>query len=229
MQLSDDDLYRAAVDPAYGRTVTEEFNTRTTQSPLDYQTFITRATEVGLQNVASRLSELQSAGTLTADAVRAIRAVSPDFARQMMDVLYGQGAVFDTELSSPLSLVELLQSFEFAAIGSAARNAGLELPTRERLQEIRAAGVERARAIEGYQTFGRNAAQFNAAVQRARGRTFTQTDFESASFLGDASAATAFEAGLASEEAAGQRAGAFRFGENPTGRITQRGFGVDYR
>lgn len=220
MSVSDEDLYRAAVDPkGYGRELTEQYNSKTTLSPLDYQTWITRATEVGLQNVVSKLSELQGSGQLTSTAVQQIRALNPDFARQMMDVLHSDGGQ-----QSQLSLTELLQAFEFAAIGGAATGAGLTMPTRERLQEIRAMGVERARAIEGYQNFGKNSAQYNAAVLRARGQAFTQNDFESAAFLGDATQVRNLEAGLAGEAAAGKHQGTFRFDEAPGGGFVQKGF-----
>lgn len=220
MRLSDDDLYRAAVDPGYKTDLTHFFDQQTTQSPIDYATFIQRSTELGLDQVKLKLQELQSQGVLAYNATASIRTIDPSFARSVMDQLYTGG-----HPGSPtLGLQELLQAFSFAAIGGAAKEAGLEMPTLEKLQEIRQAGIDQAKAISTYTQFGPNANLYNAAVQRARGEKFTQSDFESAAFFGNADAQRALQQGLASEQSAGLESGTFRFDQRQSGSIMQRGF-----
>lgn len=222
MSVSDDDLFEALIDPARDQQLWNEYNARVAQSPFDYELWITRATEVGLQHVAESLQDMQRRGEVTSAVVQRILSVDPNFARSIMGAIYTGGATDPTNAAG-LPLQELLQAFEFAAIGGAAVGAGLEMPTLERLSEIRAAGVDRAKAISSYQTFGRDQGVISAAVQRVRGRAFSQSDFEAATFLGDARQSRALMQGLAREEAAGRSAGTFRFDE-VGGRLVQRGF-----
>lgn len=220
MNVGDDDLLASVVDPAAAQNLQNEFNQRVAQGSFNYQQWIARATNAGLGRVAARLRQLQRQGAVTATAVQSIMSVNPEFAQRVMSAIY-QGAGDDT---SSLSLAQALEAFEFAAIGAAANSSGLELPSLERLRQIRAHGIERAQAIEAYTQFGKNASLFNAAVQRARGRAFGQQQFESATFLGNAGLQRELEAGMQAERAAGVSQGTFRFNEDSTGRIVQRGF-----
>lgn len=222
LDISDDDLYEAIVDPAAEQNLHNAYNQKVAGQAFDYQTWITRATQVGLRNVATELNRLKGRGALSAEAVQRIQSVDPTFARQIMDAIYTGGQLGGQ--AGSLSLQELLDSFEFAAIGSAAQNAGLELPTKDRLAEIRAAGVDRQKAISGYQEFGKNATAFAAAVQRARGTAFGQKEFEAGQFLGDAAASRDFESGLAYMQAAGKTQGSFQFDQSKQGRFVQHGF-----
>lgn len=221
LNVSDDDLFEAIVDPAAAQNLVNEFNQARATQPVDYPTFIARATNLGLQRVAETLQDMERRGALTGEAVQRLISVDPAFAQEVVSAIYGaQGGDVNT---GRLSLHELLDAFEFAAVGSAARRAGLELPTRERLAEIRAAGVDRQKQIAGYAEFGRNAAQINAAVLRARGQKFGQTEFEAAQFLGEANAGKLMDAGLGYMKAAGMQSGTFRFNEDRAGRIQQTG------
>lgn len=220
IDLSDDDLYEAIVDPAAEQNLTNAYNQKVASSTFDYTTWITRATQVGLNRVAVELNKLKQRGAITAEAVQRIQSTAPEFARQIMDAIYTGGQRGGQ--AGSLALQELLDSFEFAAIGAAAKNAGLELPTKERLAEIRAAGVDRAKAITGYTQFGQNAVAYSAAVQRARGTAFGQKQFEAGQFLGDSGAARDFEAGLADMKANGVSQGSFRFDESGD-RFIQKG------
>lgn len=217
-----DDLYEAVVDPAARQRLADEYNRAVASQAFDYETWITRATEVGLQRVADQLTVLQSRGAVTSRAVQAVLSVDTGFARQIMDAIYTGGAPGDD--SSTLSLEDVLSSFEYAAIGAAARNSGLVLPDKERLAEIRAAGVERRQAIESYMAFGRDRERLSAASEAAGFGGITQDEFERGAFLGDAGAARELDRAVAREEASGRSAGAFRFSED-RGRLVQRGFG----
>jgi hypothetical protein len=223
LEIDDDTLYEAIVDPAAEQNLTNAYNQAVASSTFDYTTWITRATQVGLSRVAAELGKLKERGAVTAEAVQRIQATAPEFARQIMDAIYTGGMTIPRGgQAGSLDLQELLDSFEFAAIGAAAKNAGLELPTKERLAEIRAAGVDRAKAIQGYREFGKNSTAYAAAVQRARGTAFGQEQFEAGQFLGDAQASRDFEAGLAYMESAGKSQGSFRFGEEGN-RFVQKG------
>lgn len=220
LRVSDDDLYQAVVDPAAAQRLQDEYNQRVAASTFDYETWINRATEVGLQRVADTLGALQKNGALTGSAVQAVLRTDPNFARRIMDALYTNAG----QPGQTLDLQDLVSSFEYAAIGAAARNAGFDLPTKERVAQIRAAGVDRARAQSAYLEFAKaGQARVDDAVRRATGGRFSQADFEDASFLGDGAKAAALQNGLAREDAAGQAAGGFNPQMDRRGRLVQPG------
>jgi hypothetical protein len=221
LDITDDDLYEAVVDPAAEQRLRNAYNQAVAQKPLDYQTWITRATQVGLSRVARSLQQLKARNAVSAEAIQKILQINPDFARRIMDSIYTGGDPGGA--AGSLALQDLLEAFEFAAIGAAARNAGLDLPTKERLAQIRAAGVDRARAISAYSEFGQNQNIFAAAVRRARGVGFDQEDFERGVLLGDARSRRLLEQGQAYMEAAGRSGGSFRFNEE-NDRFIQQGF-----
>lgn len=222
ISLTDDDLYAATVDPASAQNLSNEYNRATAAGAFDYTTFITRATEVGNRRVADVLTSMSKQGQVTGAAVQAVLAVDPQFARSIMDVIYTGGS---GNVLSSLSLEDLLASFEYAAIGAAASEAGLQMPSKERVAEIRQAGVERKQAADAYLAYGQRAGSISAAVQRAGYSEFTQDEFEQAQFLGNGALTRELNDGLAREEAAGKGSGEFRFGES-NGRLQQGGFGV---
>lgn len=222
LDLSDDDLFEAVVDPAAEQNLRNVYNQRRAAQGLNYEKWIDRATQRGLQRVASTLNTLQRRGAVAGTAVQRILDVNPEFARQMMDAIYTGGKPGPGQAGT-LDLQSLLDAFEFAAIGAAAQNAGLTMPTKERLAQFRAAGVDRQKQISAYAEFGLQRKALSAAVQRARGSTFTQREFESAKFLGNVAAQRELEAGLTYMAAAGSEQGSFRFNENRQGRIVQTG------
>lgn len=222
LEVTDDDLYEAVVDPAARQRLADEYNQRIAGGQFDYETWITRATEVGLRRVADTLTAMQARGAVTSRAVQAVLSTNADFARQIMDAIYTGGDPND--ISGNMNLSDVLEAFEYAAVGAAAREAGLEMPTRERLAEIRARGVQRQQQIDAYTSFGQNDDLYDAASRRAGYGGFTQEEFEDAAFFGDAEATLELSASLAQEAAAGRGSGEFRFAEDD-GRIVQRGLG----
>lgn len=220
MEPSDEDLYQAVVDPASAQRLQDEYNQRVAGSSFDYTTWITRATERGLQRVSETLTQLQRSGAVTGQAVQQVLRTDPNFARSIMDALYlnaGQSG------AGQMGLHDLMASFEYAAIGAAARGAGLEMPTKERLAQIRAIGVDRSKAVQAYGQYGQQASRLDDAVRRATGGRFSQADFEDATFFGDGSKQSAMAAGMANEQAAGMQAGQFRFDVAKSGRLVQQG------
>lgn len=220
MRLSDDDLYKATVDPQARQGLADEYSRVVSSSTFDYTTWITRATEVGLDRASKALTDAQRSGALTGQAVQTVMRTDPSFARTIMDALYTGGS---PGADPGLSLQELLSSFEYAAVGAAASNAGLALPSLDRIKEIRSAGVDRAKAMSGYQQFAENQGVYDSAVRRAGVDGFGQGQFEKAAFLGDASQSATLQRALARETAAGSESGTFRFDMGRDGRLVQQG------
>lgn len=184
IELTDEDLYEAVVDPAAAQNLTNRYNQAVAAGSMDYQTWITRATEVGNRRVADTLTAMQQQGAVTGRAVQAVLGVDSGFARQIMDAIYTGGSG-NTDQAN-LSLEDLLSSFEYAAVGAAATEAGLTLPSKERLAEIRQAGIERQQAVQAYAQYGLERERISGAVQRAGYDEFTQDEFERGQFLGQA-------------------------------------------
>jgi hypothetical protein len=219
MNVSTDDLYAAVVDPAAAQRLSTEYNAAVAKQTFDYETWITRATERGLQRVSETLTAAQQSGALTGAAVQAVLRTDPAFAKSVMDAIYTNAGTATT----PLALSELISSFEYAAMGSAAKQAGLEMPTRERLAEIRATGIDRARVIQGYGQFGAMRGVYDAAARRTSGEGFNRDDFEASNFLGDVNEQQRLSQAVAREEAAGQRQGGFNVDQTRDGDFVQRG------
>ncbi len=222
LKITDDDLFESVVDGAREQQLFTQYNANRAAMAFDYAGWITRATQVANQRVATELQRLQKTGALTGQAVQRVLSVDPAFGRQIMDVLYNNGGE-GGGIAGSVNLQQLLFAYESAAIGAAAREAGLELPTKERLQEIKAAGVQREAAMKAYSEYGRDQNRLAAAVQRARGVGFSQGQFEAAEFLGSAQESRNLAAGVSYMAGAGRSQGGFRFTENQ-GRITQLGF-----
>lgn len=219
LNVTTDDLFNATIDPAARQNLSDTYNQAVAKSPFDYTTWISRATEVGLNRVADTLNTLKANGAVTGAAVQTVMRTDPNFARQIMDALYhGAGTGGGT-----LQLDELLSSFEYAAIGAAATNAGLSLPTKERIAQIRAAGIDRAAAAKAYGSYGASSTNYSEMVRRATGNEFKQGDFESAVFLGDSARQAALQTGLSREENAGKQVGTAGFNQDRRGRLNQQG------
>lgn len=220
MRVSTDDLYSAVVDPAASQRLTEEFNQKVASQPFDYTTWITRATEAGLARVSSTLTSLQHNGALTGQAVQSIITTDPQFARNIMDALYHGG---DPTTGTTLNLSELMNSFEYAALGAAATGAGLNLPSKDEIAKIRAAGVDRAAAQKAYVDYGQNKNLYAGAVDRSGGGTFDQTDFEKAAFLGSGADVARLSKALGQEASYGEAGGQFGINQSKRGQYAQGG------
>jgi hypothetical protein len=223
MKLTDDDLYEAAIEPARADALKSEYNQRVAAQPLDYSTWVRRATEVGLDRLTSSLGQLEREGLVTGSAIERVRKMNPEFATQMMDTLYTGGDPGSGDYIS--SLDELMATFEEAMIGGAASAAGLGLPSKERVRELRAAGVQRAQALEAYTKYATEKDLIAGAVARARrGVRFGREEFEGQQFLGDAEARQAMENAMRQEDALGKGGGGVEAGRSRNGNVEQQGF-----
>ena len=215
LDISDDDLFAAIVDPNLGLQLQREYAERVAAENFDYQTFLQRAAEVAPRRAAKLAARADNPVTFDQ-----LKQQAPGLVRKILDVLYTNGG---TEVDASLSLEELMSSYEEALLGAAASNAGLELPTRERIAEIRLAGIERAQAQAAYLQFAQYGGSLSGAAQRIGGGPIDQQRFEDAAFFGDGSAQQALAQAAAYEQAAGQTQGRFRFDQDRTGRFTQLG------
>jgi hypothetical protein len=180
MNLTDEDLYTYIVDDEARQEFDREYVTRTAQQQLTYEVWITRATEVGIQSIVDTLLDLRNRGIATDDAIRRVQDMDPEAARQMMDLLYHGG---QPDGGRFLGLNELTRAFEFAMIGSAATEQGFALPSEQRIQAIRQAGIDRNKALEEYGRFAANRGVVEGMVARAGGGAFGQDEWEKAIFL----------------------------------------------
>lgn len=226
MKVGVDDLYSAAVDPAAAQNLADEYNQKVAAQPLDYTTWITRATQAGLNRVSQTLGQLQASGALTGDAVQSVLKVDPNFARSIMDALYHGG---DPTSGQTMDLQSLLASFEEASIGSAATGAGLVLPDKARIMELRAAGVTKAAAQSAYSQFSSQQNLYAGSVQRMtdNSRSFTQSDFEQAALLGNGQQSDLLARAQKQEDSYGAAGGQFQFNQNKRNQFTQQGLSAN--
>ena len=217
MDVSVDDLFEAVVNPNFGQSLVEEYEASVQGSNLDYETFITRATERNLENVATLLEGMVDEGLTTREAVSRVRGIDPSFAREIMGVIANSG-------DAALAYDELSYAFQYALIGSAASEQGLQAPDKEMVGRLQQAGVDRARARQAYGQFARNENAIQGMVQRATQgevQTFNQTDFEEAALLGQTDKVDLLQRAQGMEEAYSRRGG---FATQQEGkRFTQRG------
>lgn len=218
LDVTTDDMYRATVDPGFQQYMETEYDTQVAGSSLDYETYISRATDLAVRDLSKSVGAAVSAGIIPAGMLTSVINMSLDTARGWLDVLYTNGGQ-----DRYLSFDELNQSFQYAVLASAASERGLGLPTVERLQEFVQAGVSRANANRAYSTFAKQ--QFGLAGMSARANLQQEIDqslFEEAMLLSDARSQAVINKAFDQEVALGRAGGGF--GQQLEGRrVTQVG------
>lgn len=222
MRLSDDQLYGYVVDPGVRQQLDAEYTQRAAATQLDYGTWITRATEAGLQNVTDALVSMRQQGIATDEAIRRIQGINPDMARQMTDLLYHGGAPTG---GAYLGLNELLRAFELAVIGSAATEQGFTLPTLDRVEAFRQAGVDRQKALDSYGTLSAQFGRLTGMTERI-GARFGQTEWENAQLLRRGPEQALLAQATAQEDALGRASTSGEFAFDNSGRLRQRGLAL---
>lgn len=218
LQVTVDDLYQAVVSPEFRQQMINRYDEAVAKTPLDYELWITRATDRGLVRAVESLRAMQTLGLATGEAVSRLLAVDPGFAREMM------GALFTASVSGTrtLTLDELLSAFDYAMVGSAASEAGFELPSRERVNQFIQAGVDRARAVRGYSEAALRKAGLASMTERHRGPELSQSFLEDAFVSGLPSAQSLVSGLFAQERALGQTGIGFSRGLEGE-RVVQQG------
>jgi hypothetical protein len=216
MDLSVDDLFEAVVDPTVGSRLSNQYVEAVSGQSFDYQTFIDRVATVAGRRAAELVS--MSGNTVTIKQVQQ----NPELTKTVLDLLY-TSAGDDLQGQNRLSLEELLASFEEAVLGSAALDAGLAIPDRERVAELRAAGVDRAKAQSAYLEFARLGGSLSGGAQRAGVGSVSQDSFERGVMLGQGAEMRRLQTAAQYEEAAGRAPGSFQFDRSQSGEFVQRG------
>ena len=209
-----DDLYRAIIDPNAADALVAQFNSSIT-SGIDYETWISRATEVGLRRVTEQLQAMAQSGATTMETLEAVRSIDPEFARQMVTTI-------DASAEGAMQWDELVSGFELAMIAGAAGEEGFQLPSLERAQLFRNAGVDRSRALQAYSKIRQGEARNRAALQRA-GFDADLKFLEDAQLLGRGEAVARLENALSQEAAKGFAGGSARLGVDDEGDIVNVG------
>lgn len=224
INLSTDDLYRALTDSRSSQELATQYNEAVAQNPLDYRTFIERATTAGLSEVTRRLELLEKDGISTAQALTAVRNINPQFAMEMTDLLYHGG---NPTGRSFLSLSQLQQAQKYAIVGATASAEGFALPSKARLDALRNAGVTAGSAAQAFGQFAGAGDRIQAQVQRLRRHgvdSFGVEDYEKAVLLGRGTESELLRQAEAREESLGMGSGAGVFSQGQFGNLMQSGF-----
>jgi hypothetical protein len=217
MEVGDEDLYQAVVSPQFREELTNEYDVTVANGTLDYATFIERARQTSTAAVVKTLETLASRNATTGTMVSRIMSMDPVYGRSLIASLFTGGDTAATNRT--LSLGELTEAFSAAVMGSAATEAGWAIPTKDRLEEFRAAGIEASTLHTLYESMKLRTPALAGMVSRTgRGSEFGQEMVEQ-SFLGESR-----ELGYAqsAEAALGARGGGFSATQEGR-RFAQRG------
>lgn len=230
MDVSNEQLYQAIVDPEASAALIEEYNRNILASDFSYEDFVARVTDFSLQTALETISEMEIDGTVPAGTVARIRGLDNDQAQALVEALY-LGDSADGE--SFLDLDEIVQSVQYALIGGAAEEVGLVAPSLERVKEIRNAGITRAKALTAYGQYANQGDLMNSMISRTNMTSdrFTQQDFEEARFLARPEETDLLVRGVQAEQALSAPSGQFGVVAGRGGRLVEpgrRGPGVRY-
>ncbi len=218
LEVSVDDLYQSVVSPEFRNQMVSTYDETVAKQDLNYETYITRATERGLARVVETLRNMQTLGLVTGAAVSQMMSIDPNFAREMMGALF-QSSNPDT---GTMSIDELLSTFDYAMIGSAATESGFLLPDKQRLEQFRSAGVDRARALRGFSQAALLGSGLESFAARFNQDTIGQFGLEGAFILGEANATRDVTRLFQLESSLGKTGAGF--GQNLEGnRVVQQG------
>ncbi len=204
MDVSDEDLYQAMVSPQFREELSNEYDVTVANSAPDYETFIERARQVSTEAVVKTLELLAARNATTGTMVSRVMSMDPAYGRDLIASLFTGGD--PAANTRTLTLSELTEAFSEAVMGAAATEAGWELPTKDRLAEFRAAGIEAAQLHGLYDDLALRSSALTGMVERTRrGATFGQQMAEE-DILGETRELDFAEA---AESALGARGGGF--------------------
>lgn len=201
LDVSIDDLYMAVTSHDRREDLMNTYEQAVAGQSLTYEGFLTRTTERALLRLTETARELTRMGMLTSAGQQSILNMDPDQARELVGALY---SVSDASEGPTLNLDELLSSFEYAMIGSAASAEGFDIPDVARIQEFIGAGVDRARALRGYSQAALREAGLESMSERFNRPRVSQELLEDAFVLGEARAASDVTRLFRQESALGQ-------------------------
>jgi len=204
LDVTVDDLFQAVVSPQFRQELQNEYDRSVAAQPLDYGTYIERAREVSTARVVETMERLRDSGAMTGAAVSKVLQMDPAFGQQLMAALFTGGTA--AAGTGTLSLDQLTRAYEHAVLGAAASEAGWAMPSRDRLEEFRQAGIQSSTLRSAYEGLSLRSDALTGMVQRAnRGASMTQDLYER-ELLGQTAE---IRHATAAENALGARAGGF--------------------
>lgn len=222
LRVTVDDLYTAVVDPTAALDMEKQYNENVAATPLDYETFLTRTTEVATEHLVEQLGWLEENGYATAATISNVLGSTPDAARQFLDIIYtAAGNAAGTV--GPMGLNELVTTYTYAMLGSAASEQGLVLPTQEKLERFVQAGVNRSRAMQAYGAYSVSQYGLAGMASRANVQQIDQSLFEEAMLLNQGSAQEVLNKAVGQEKSLGDAGGGFSTQLDKSGRLVQTG------
>jgi len=199
-----DDLFDAVIDPDKRNQLENAYNEATTSGTTDYETFIQRATTVGVERLTKKLGGLQSSGQITQKQVSDVLRMDPMFAQNLM------GAIFQNPNGEQFLGLEAMESaFEYAVLGSAASEAGFTMPEKETLDKFIAQGIDGEKLRSAYNTLGQRQSALQGMMSRATSTNVSANAVQEAfegSLLGESSD---LRYAQSAESALGQAGGGF--------------------
>ena len=221
LNVSVDDLFDAVIDPEKKKALEDAYNEATLAGTTDYETFIGRATTVGIKRLSDSLGALQASGQISEADVQKVLRMDPLFAQSLMGAIYQNPSGKDF-----LNLEELETAFEYAVLGSAATEAGFAMPDNETLEKFIAQGIDGARLRTAYNSLGQRKGALQGMMARAsRSPGVSVSQVQSAfegSMLGESSE---LRYAQAAESALGQAGGGFA-AQRAGNRLAQPGRSV---
>ncbi len=242
MSVTTDDLYEAMVNPEAKKAMLDQYSSTVANNPIDYNTFIQRSAErarleaeraywwereqeyshrwgggsamyQAAKKERERLDQSLAGGTPPG-----LAAVTQQQLLTVTDQLYrGEGGKL-------LSLSELTHATELALLGAAATGVGLTLPGKERVEQLRQAGISRASAQQSYGTFA-SMKDLLAGMGERAGLRIDQDTYEKGALLNQGQARSEITQAQKQEEALAAEAGTAAFEVDPkTGRVRQKAF-----
>lgn len=231
LDVTVDDLYQAVVDPGFGATVQQAYDQSVAGSNLDYATFIARSTERAISNASEQLQTWVDSGVITPNQrMQALTSLTGDTAAQLMGAIANQPALVDAEgnVTSPattMSYDQLQRAFEYALLSSAATEQGLSMPSVDRLEEFRSAGIDRQKALQAYGQYSGAKGLLKSMAARSRVGAIGQSGFEEAVLLNRGGAVNKLNRAYGEENALGQSGGGFNTQLSDAGKLVQKGRG----
>lgn len=220
LNVTVDDLYESVVDPTRGAELQAEYDQATAGGAFSYETFLNRVSEVATRRLTEQMGWLERQGYAPSSAVQNLLGAQPEQVRQFLDIIYTAG---NNSTGGYMSLEELVTTYTYAMLGSAASEQGLVLPSQEKLERYVQAGVTRTRAMEAYGAY--SVAQHGLAgmASRANIRNIDQGLFEEAQLLHQGDAQEVLSKATGGEKALGKAGGGFSTQLDEDGRLVQRG------
>jgi len=218
VNLSTDDLYRTMVDPKFKQDLQQQYTVRTALSSPDYDTWLDRTTEMVLADVAKQLDQYASSGVAPSSAVAELAQMSRETAKTWVAAMYESDAKKEA-----LSFSELSQAFNYAMIGGAAMQYGIDAPPAEKIGEWVGKGVDRAKAATAFGTIATQGAFINSMASRA-GMDVDNLNLTEALLEGvNAQQAALIDMANKAAKASATATGAARFDQSRSGSLQQGG------